>query len=131
MYAIGIEHVSKKPLFGYSIAYEPLLAAPMNHMHNMYISWCLWGGVFSLLAGMIFLLSPTIGLFLCDKKLSACVLGLSIIGPLSVSMLFDSFLFWESFYLLTTLVICFAYSLGANEEDTALDLSLNQKIESN
>ncbi len=131
LYDIGIEHVSKKPLFGYSIAYEPLLAAPMNHMHNMYISWCLWGGVFSLLAGMIFLLSPTIGLFLCDKKLSACVLGLSIIGPLSVSMLFDSFLFWERFYLLTTLVICFAYSLGANEEDTALDLPLNQKIESN
>ncbi len=121
LYDLGIENVLKKPLFGYSIAYEPLLAAPMDHMHNMYISWCLWGGVFSLLTGMIFLLSPTIVLLLRNKGLNACILGLSIIGPLSVSMLFDSFLFWKRFYLLTTLVVCFAYSLGATEEEAALD----------
>ena len=129
LYDLGIEHVSKKPLFGYSIAYEPLLAAPMDHMHNMYISWCLWGGVLSLFTGMIFLLSPAIGLFLRDKKLTACILGLSIIGPLSVSMLFDSFLFWKRFYLLTTLVVCFAYSLGATEEEAALDSAAKPNIE--
>lgn len=128
LYKSGIEHVTKRPLFGYSIAYEPFLAAPFAHMHNMYISWCLWGGVLSLFAGMIFLLSPAIGLFLRDKKLIACILGLSILGPLAVSMLFDSFLFWKRFYLLTTLVICFAYSLGATE-DEALDSASKSSIE--
>ena len=129
LYDLGIEHVSKKPLFGYSIAYEPLLAAPMDHMHNMYLSWCLWGGALSLLAGIMFLLSPTVGLLLRNKGINACILGLSIIGPLSVSMLFDSFLFWKRFYLLTTLVVCFAYSLGATEEQAALDSSLKPNIE--
>ena len=56
-------------------------------------------------------------------------LGLSIIGPLSVSMLFDSFLYWERFYLLTTLVVCFAYSLGATEEEAALDSAAKPNIE--
>ena len=121
LYQLGFERILEHPIVGYGIAHEPIIAGRFYHMHNMYISWMLWGGFFSLVSGLLFLLATGCASFIKSKGVNTYIIGLSILGPLSISMLFDSFLFWKHFYLLSILTMSFAYSLGVAERRIVKD----------
>ena len=59
MWKAALGAIVEAPLFGHGVAYEfRLTGGPRHpHVHNIYLSWLVWGGVFSFLSGMAFLLS--------------------------------------------------------------------------
>jgi len=116
-YEKALGAVAERPLFGHGIASEPGFDLTLHrHVHNIYLSWMIWGGVVSLISGIVFLLSASLALLQRRRSLDRFVLGLSVAGPFLFSQLFDSFLFWKNFLLLAMLVLTLSMALGAEEE---------------
>jgi O-antigen ligase len=113
-YQRALDAVAERPFFGHGIASEVAIN-PNSHVHNIYLSWMIWGGVVSLISGILFLLSAGLALLRRRRTLENCVLGLSVAGPFLFSQLFDSFLFWQHFLLLAMLVLTLSMALGAEE----------------
>jgi hypothetical protein len=116
-YQRALDAVAERPFFGHGIASEPGFDLTLHrHVHNIYLSWMIWGGVVSLISGIVFLLSASLALLRRRRSLDRFVLGLSVAGPFLFSQLFDSFLFWQNFLLLAMLVLTLSMALGAEEE---------------
>ena len=64
-----------------------------SHVHNMYLSWFLWGGPISLISGLLFMAAPLI-VHIFDKRKNATSIYLSLALTLfwAIAMIFDSFL---------------------------------------
>ncbi|HIF96716.1 MAG TPA: O-antigen ligase domain-containing protein [Myxococcales bacterium] len=117
-YQRALEVFAQRPLLGHGIAAEYGVAAGgLTHVHNIYLSWMIWGGVVSLISGIVFLLSAGLALLRRRRTFGSCVLGLSVAGPFLFSQLFDSFLFFEHFLLLAMLVLTLSVALGTQEEE--------------
>ncbi len=117
-YGRALEAVGQRPFFGSGIASERGFASPgLHHVHNIYLSWMIWGGVVSLISGVVFLLSAALALLRRARTFGNYVLGLSVAGPFLFSQIFDSFLFWQSFLLLAMLVLTLSVALGTQEEE--------------
>ena len=64
-----------------------------SHVHNIYLSWLLWGGPIVLASGLVFLTSPLIIMLVDKRTLKEMVyIPLSLTIFWAVSMIFDSFL---------------------------------------
>lgn len=92
---------AEAPIFGHGVSYEFQLTGPIQpHVHNIYLSWLVWGGVFSLLSGMAFLLSTVLyrlsELFRYDRFLMVCALPVFW----GFAQVFDSFLILAYFFVL-------------------------------
>ena len=116
-YQRALDAAAERPFFGHGIASEPGFDLTLHrHVHNIDLSWMIWGGVVSLISGIVFLLSASLALVRRRRTLGNCVLGLSVAGPFLFSQLFDSFLFWQNFLLLAMLVLTLSMALGTQEE---------------
>lgn len=75
------------------------------HSHNMYISWLVWGGIFTVTSGLIFIFAPVIVL-LVRRNLRMNIPVLLVALLWATSMLFDSFLIWKIFNYVFILLAC-------------------------
>ena len=81
------------------------------HVHNMYLSWLIWGGFISLISGLVFLVAPIIALKAGHMPFHKICLLIALPMIWMVSLLFDSFLFWKHHYLFFILISTLFYSL--------------------
>ena len=81
------------------------------HVHNMYLSWLIWGGFISLISGLVFLVAPIIALKAGHMPFHNVSLLIALPMIWMVSLLFDSFLFWKHHYLFFILISTLFYSL--------------------
>ena len=93
---------------------EPYIATEVNgiiHFHNNYLSWLLWGGLFGLVSGLLWLLAPV---FLIGKQAGSSIMipCLSISLLWLVSLLFDSFFYWKNFTYVYVLLICMGFQIS-------------------
>ena len=97
---------------GRGVYMEPYIAREVlgghKHLHNNYVSWLIWGGIFVLISGLIWLISPVI-LISQQGGLNNTVFPLMIASLWSVSLLFDSFFAWNGFTYTYVILICLAY----------------------
>lgn len=100
MWANAISLIKDAPLFGHGISFEPNAAGQAHlHVHNIYLSWMIWGGIASLTSGMLFLLSPMLA-DLSTALSKVRFFGIcGITGIWAISMMFDSFLVWQGFHM--------------------------------
>ena len=75
------------------------------HSHNMYISWLVWGGIFTLTSGLIFIFAPVI-VVLVRRNLRTNIAVLLVALLWAASMLFDSFLVHKQFNYVFILLAC-------------------------
>jgi len=115
IYEHAIERVKSNPIFGSGIQSEQS-AVPQNyrkyhiHVHSMYLSWLIWGGVISLGSGLLFLASA--GLASPRKwTMNHCVLIAATLGIFAVPLAVDSFLVWRHYYYIYILMISLAFYL--------------------
>lgn len=98
--------------FGLGAHYEAEVSPGKHpHVHNMYLSWVIWGGVISLISGLVFLVAPIIALKAAHFPFQNISLLIALPMIWMVSMLFDSFLFWKHHYYFFILVSTLFYSL--------------------
>ena len=99
-------------LSGRGVYMEPYIAREVvsghKHLHNNYLSWLLWGGVFILMSGLIWLIAP-VALIGKHHGLSNMVFPLMTASFWLVSLLFDSFFAWQGFTYAYAILICLAY----------------------
>lgn len=99
---------------GRGVYMEPYIAREVignqKHLHNNYVSWLIWGGIFVLASGLIWLIAPVI-LISQQGDLNTTVFPLMIASLWSVSLLFDSFFAWNGFTYAYTILICLAYQV--------------------
>jgi hypothetical protein len=108
----GISELEGHLLTGRGVYMEPYIAREVlgghKHLHNNYVSWLIWGGIFVLVSGLIWLISPVI-LTSQQVGLNITVFPMMIASLWSVSLLFDSFFAWNGFTYAYTILICLAY----------------------
>lgn len=75
------------------------------HSHNIYISWLVWGGIFTVTSGLIFIFAPVI-VVLVRRNLRMNIPVLLVALLWATSMLFDSFLIWKIFNYVFILLAC-------------------------
>jgi len=98
--------------FGLGAHYEAEVSPGKHpHVHNMYLSWMIWGGVISLISGLVFLVAPIIALKAVHMPFQNISLLIALPMIWMVSMLFDSFLFWKHHYYIFILISTLLYSL--------------------
>ena len=98
--------------FGLGAHYEAEVSPGKHpHVHNMYLSWMIWGGVISLISGLVFLVAPIIVLKVGPMPFQNVSLFMALPMIWMVSMLFDSFLFWKHHYYVFILISTLFYSL--------------------
>jgi len=79
-----------------------------KHLHNNYLSWMIWGGLLTMVSGLIWLAAPTVVHQLkSNKEQSIAALLLAVLW--AVSLLFDSFLTWKNFNAFYILYACLAH----------------------
>ena len=108
----GLNELEGYLLMGRGVYLEPYITQEIfgshKHLHNNYISWLIWGGVFILASGLIFLISPVV-LIAKQGGLRYMVFPLMISSLWLVSLLFDSFFAWNGFTYTYIVLICMAY----------------------
>lgn len=98
MWRTAIDYIQTAPLFGHGIGAERLAGALDHvHVHNMYLSWLIWGGILSLTSGLLFLFSILPSAIGQKRNPTQATLIASMPIFFSLSMLFDSFLVWSNF----------------------------------
>jgi hypothetical protein len=114
--SLGLGALEGRLLLGLGAYMEPhivhFLSSYHMHLHNNYLSWLVWGGLFTLLSGCIWLSAPMIA--------SPVKLGTyqNFAAPMlallwAVSLLFDSFLTWKNFNAIYIILACLAYHSGS------------------
>ena len=87
------------------------------HSHNIYISWLVWGGIFTLTSGLIFIFAPVI-VVLVRRNLRTNIAVLLVALLWAASMLFDSFLVHKQFNYVFILLACMSNStISLNRND--------------
>jgi len=108
----GISELEGHLFTGRGVYMEPYIAREVlgdhKHLHNNYVSWLIWGGIFVLVSGLIWLISPVI-LTSQQVGLNITVFPMMIASLWSVSLLFDSFFAWNGFTYAYTILICVSY----------------------
>lgn len=114
----GISELEGHLFTGRGVYMEPYIAQEVlvghKHLHNNYVSWLIWGGIFVLASGLIWLISPVI-LISHQGGLSDTVFPLMVASLWSVSLLFDSFFVWNGFTYAYTILVCLAYQAFRSE----------------
>ena len=113
-YIKGLNALDGHFLTGLGAYIEPYLAqaaftGSMHlHLHNNYLSWLIWGGVLTIISGLLWLFAPTI--ILARQKGFYSIIPCLMISVLwSVSLLFDSFFSWKNFTYVYLILICLSY----------------------
>ena len=99
MWSVATKEIASNPMKVRGTSGETNLLSKDNklqrhsHVHNMYLSWYLWGGPISLISGVLFMATPLL-IYIFDKpiKVSNIYLPLSLTLFWGISMIFDSFL---------------------------------------
>ena len=107
-WAMSIEKIIERPLIGHGANHEPKflneLGLPFTHVHNIYLSWMLWGGLISFVSGMLFIFAAPLGAMITGARLSHKLSTLSLSTLWAAAMAFDSFIVYEAFnYIFITL----------------------------
>ena len=114
----GISELEGHLFTGRGVYMEPYIAQEVlgghKHLHNNYVSWLIWGGIFVLASGLLWLISPVI-LINHEVGLNTTVYPLMIASLWSVSLLFDSFFAWNGFTYAYIILICLAYQAFRSE----------------
>lgn len=117
MWANALETIRLNPLFGTSMESELNNAiGPHRHVHNMYLSWAIWGGIVSLISGILFLSALPIALGKRSLSTNTTLVHFSLSGMWALAMLFDSFLVWPLFLTSTVLLSFIALGLTFDDE---------------
>ena len=110
----GLMELEGHLLTGRGVYMEPYIAREVRrahkHLHNNYISWLIWGGIFVLASGLIWLGAPIV-LIGMQGGLPVMIFPLMIASLWSVSLLFDSFFTWNGFTYAYVILICLAYQI--------------------
>jgi O-antigen ligase len=114
--------IQENPIFGHGIISELSATAEKPsgenhpHVHNMYLSWLIWGGVFSLASGILFLLA--IAATIAFGKISNRPFfgAVAVCVPWVLSMVFDSFLVWPNFLTSFVVINSIGYGLLTSRE---------------
>lgn len=98
--------------FGLGAHYESQVSPGKHpHVHNMYLSWLIWGGIIGLISGFIFLIAAILSLkTVYLENLDRCVL-LALPMIWIIAMLFDSFLFWKHHFYIFIMISTLCYAL--------------------
>jgi O-antigen ligase len=112
----GWQAVQGAPWLGYGIAFEKQLSEPYYHLHNQYLTWTLWGGVFSLISGLMFILSASLRPLRLAGR-GGLVLALAATGVLALNSLTDSLLYHTMFQLHYLMVLTLVFGLGRTAAD--------------
>jgi len=122
MWNNAVDLIRDKPLTGHGVGQD--VQAALNghlHVHNMYLSWLVWGGIVSLLSGVLFVLSPVIAFAKAIKKDENVLLILSGSAVWLFSMVFDSFLSGGIFGEIFVFSTIFSARLAAGLSEDAHD----------
>lgn len=109
-WSMAIKKIIDRPLFGYGANHEPKFLSELGfsftHVHNIYLSWMLWGGTITLISGLVFICAAPLGAILTGTSLSHKLSTASLSVLWLSSMAFDSFIVYEAFnYIFITLSI--------------------------
>jgi len=100
-WAMSIQKIIERPLIGHGANYEPKflneLGFSFTHVHNIYLSWMLWGGVITVLSGLVFIFAAPLGAMITGAPLSHKLSTLSLSMLWSIAMTLDSFIVYEAF----------------------------------
>ena len=109
--------IQTNPIFGHGIISEVAAAEGQHiHVHNMYLSWLIWGGVFSLASGILCLLAIAAA-FAFGKMSNRLFFGaVAVCVPWGLSMVFDSFLVWPTFLTSFVVISSVGYGLLTSRE---------------
>jgi len=98
IWAQAIDKIKDQPLWGSGAANDRAQTTQAHpHVHNMYLSWLIWGGVFGLVSGLVFLFANVSSAFLENRPVIGIGVSLMFAIFWASSMLFDSFLRWEHY----------------------------------
>lgn len=104
LWKAGLALFFEQPLLGFGHIFEgdkvgPKADVMLPHAHQQYLSWALWGGVFSLVSGFIMLFAP---IFLAKRKLFVAF----FVAPVILVFLTDSLMFRPD--MLSTFFVLYA-----------------------
>lgn len=104
--------IQQAPLFGQGISSEigPAIDGHV-HVHNMYLSWLLWGGVVSLLSGLVNMCALVIPAILGGVNLRSISVLIGLPVFLGGAMLFDSFLVWSHLHYAFIIYVMMGYGI--------------------
>ena len=113
-WAMSIEKIIERPLIGHGANHEPKflneLGFSFTHVHNIYLSWMLWGGLIAFVSGLVFIFAAPLGAMIMGAPLSHKLSTLSLSMLWAAAMALDSFIVYEAFnYIFITLSV-FAFS---------------------
>ena len=114
LWAMSIEKIIERPLIGHGANHEPKflneLGFSFTHVHNIYLSWMLWGGLITFVSGLLFIFAAPLGAMIMGAPLSHKLSTLSLSILWTAAMALDSFIVYEAFnYIFITLsVLTFA-----------------------
>ena len=128
MWSRAIDLIREAPVFGHSIAAE-VDPAPGNHyhVHNMYLSWLIWGGGVSLASGLVFLFSLLLPAIQRGFSFSTVSVICGVPVLLGASMLFDSFLVWWNHHYVFIIYAMLGYRIIKESLDQDCDFKAGKK----
>lgn len=118
-WAMSINKIIEQPLIGYGANHEPEflneLGVSFTHVHNIYLSWMLWGGVITVLSGLIFIFAAPLGTIIAGAPLPHKVSTLSLSVLWSAAMALDSFIVYEAFNYIFIILSTLAFASHSRE----------------
>ena len=117
----GVASLNGNFFAGLGAYVEPILAQSIFdgsdhlHLHNNYLSWLVWGGITTLLSGLIWLFAYVIS-FGTTTKLRTAIPYIMLALFWTASLLFDSFFSWKNYTYVYLLLSCLAYQIYKREQ---------------
>lgn len=110
----GLLELEGHLLTGRGVYLEPYITrevvSEQMHLHNNYMSWLIWGGIFILASGLIWLCSLTM-LIGKQRGLYIMIFPLMIVAFWLIILIFDSFFAWSGFTYAYVILTCLAYQI--------------------
>lgn len=111
LYDRALYVVAANPWVGVGIPMEKILAGRNYHVHNQYLSWMIWGGVFSLISGLAYLVSASIMPVLRGRR-EGLILALAATGVLAANFFTDTLLHHPFVYIQHAMALALFFGLG-------------------
>lgn len=122
-WAMSISKIVDRPIEGFGANHEPKFlnesGFSFTHVHNIYLSWMLWGGIITLLSGLLFIFAAPLSAMISGAPLPQKLSSMSLALLWASAMALDSFIVYEAFnYIFITFsILSFTSSI---EEDKSL-----------
>lgn len=121
MWSVALTKTVERPLLGHgpSMETEMLNDAGLyfKHVHNIYLSWLIWGGALTLLSGLVFFFAVPIAVFINSQSIEMRFLPFCVSMFWPTTMMFDSFFVFPAFNYVYILLTILTFSLMRNSAE--------------